>query len=241
MMRLIAFALLLLLSTTAAWAQIDTDRPNQSVSPVAVPKGALQLEAGLQRTQNITTQLSVPNALIRVGLLKGLEIRVTQESLIQKFDEELTLRGFSDLRAGFKYHFTAGSEGPLDLGIVGEGFFPTGSRFFTQDEYGFFGAGLATYQFDPKNSVTVNVGYNYRSDNNRSVTSTLSYSHQFSGGFSGFTELYGSDWFSGGGFYDLDFGILYSPWENVQFDLAYGTEPEIGTNFLTVGASFLVE
>jgi hypothetical protein len=69
-------------------AAISPDRPGQSTPPGILAPGYVQLEAGVQLTGDktgdgnaeITTQtLSVPAGLIRIGLLKTMELRLSTE------------------------------------------------------------------------------------------------------------------------------------------------------------------
>lgn len=77
--RLLAAALLLSISYSFAQpGKIDTDRPDQTESPVTVPKKWVQLEMGFSLQQNTRTEneFLLPTLLCKYGLSKRIELRL---------------------------------------------------------------------------------------------------------------------------------------------------------------------
>jgi len=88
-MQRIALAIGCALLAAAAGAEpISTDRPGQSNSPSVVAPGTVQLEGGFTYERETdggdpnTNTLTVPGALLRVGLLSFLEARVLADGFV---------------------------------------------------------------------------------------------------------------------------------------------------------------
>ena len=83
--------LLVLVVAAPAWAQqdddVDADRPGVGTSPVLVPRGALQVETGVEygrerRAGETTEQRTSLVTLVRYGLLDGVELRLALEPVV---------------------------------------------------------------------------------------------------------------------------------------------------------------
>lgn len=96
---------LLLLTSTALYAQIETDRPDFTESPNVVPKGALQVETGFvvendaaimtypfpgtATEERVYRNTTLNTSLLRYGLLENLELRFNyalQSSKLHKYE-----------------------------------------------------------------------------------------------------------------------------------------------------------
>ena len=118
--------------------QLDTDRPDHTESPHAIPKNALQIETGIQLgvqedDMNSTQQILLPTTLFRFGIAKGLELRLehTYESI--KVDQK-RMSGFNDLAIGAKVNLLDTDK--TAIGFMSIALIPTGSRAFTNDKWG---------------------------------------------------------------------------------------------------------
>jgi hypothetical protein len=79
MLRLILSCALLIALVPASGAQsLVTDRPDFTESPLAVPASRVQIEFGttFQEFDEGATSVNAPEALARIGLARGLELRV---------------------------------------------------------------------------------------------------------------------------------------------------------------------
>ena len=114
-MRLAALigALLLLCRTAAAQQRdslppIDTDRPDFTDGVHTMPRGRVEFETGYTyqhaRGPDAGHSHSVPEALVRFGLLPGLEVRAGENYLVLRGDGPgaTTVRGFDDTYLGIK-------------------------------------------------------------------------------------------------------------------------------------------
>ena len=106
---------------------LATDRPDQTESAVTVPRGWLQVEAGVVFEQAgddgsglaAPRQWTLPGVLLRLGVTEVLELRfatdvVTLEREERRESEEyldgsITERGTEPLSLGLKYQFTGGT------------------------------------------------------------------------------------------------------------------------------------
>ena len=80
--RLLAVLVLLLPSALRAQDaeeyDLVTDRPDQTESALTVPPMRLQIEAGVEAfEQDGVRFLAAPSALVRVGIVSGLEFRIS--------------------------------------------------------------------------------------------------------------------------------------------------------------------
>ena len=112
---------------------IVTDRPDFTESPLAVPARAVQLEVGdtYERTDGVRAN-TTGEALLRVGMRPGAELRVTVPSYVQVAGPG-GAHGFTDANLGAKFELLQAPEGPSVVPqtalIVGTGL-PTGARPF---------------------------------------------------------------------------------------------------------------
>lgn len=112
---------------------IVTDRPDFTESPVAVPRGAVQVEAGntLERTDDVRAN-TLGETLVRVGVRDGVELRLGLPSYVRLAGPG-AVDGVSDGNLGAKLDLVRASRAsglvPTTALIVGAAL-PTGSRAF---------------------------------------------------------------------------------------------------------------
>ena len=86
--RITCVPLSLLLATTAVADPLSADRPGVANPPDVVAPGAIQLEGGLaferdaRGTRENANTITAPGALLRVGLLSPLELRVSADGFV---------------------------------------------------------------------------------------------------------------------------------------------------------------
>ncbi len=129
----IAVLLLGFLAGAAAQSQeLITDRPDFTESPVVVPRGSLQIEAGgtFEDSGEGNETLSGPELLLRWGLTDRLELRIGIPDWV---DQNRGTSGISDGSLGAKWQL--GSAGGWDFGLIATVSLPIGDRALTSDEY----------------------------------------------------------------------------------------------------------
>jgi hypothetical protein len=83
--------------------EIVTDSPDITESAVVVPIASLQTENGLTWTKDRhVTLLNMCQSLVRLGVRKGLELRLSLPSRLQNLSETGAQSGLSDVSFGFK-------------------------------------------------------------------------------------------------------------------------------------------
>jgi len=86
----------------SAQDKIITDRPDFTESGISVPKGSVQLEGGFLWVDHGSLQtFSIPDALVRVGIRDGLEVRIG----IPDYEDREFVRGIGDISVGAKLEF----------------------------------------------------------------------------------------------------------------------------------------
>jgi hypothetical protein len=101
------FFILLLITCNAAAQhdQIKTDRPSETQTPELVPKGFVQVEAGLRKEQHNASDYTLqhPNAQIKYGFTDRLEFRADISGASEKAPSKEEFRyGLTPVQLGFK-------------------------------------------------------------------------------------------------------------------------------------------
>jgi hypothetical protein len=119
----------------AADVAITTDRPSVTESSTVVPRGSLQLESGLQATDNAGQwTLDLPESFARYGLLESTELRLAVPNYFLHLPVAgSTASGFGDLGVGVKQQL--GPLGGFNLAVIPFISLPTGARGISSGGY----------------------------------------------------------------------------------------------------------
>ena len=101
-MNRVLILILTLFISDYAFAQISTDRPDQTESSLVLPKGTIQIESGFVSRKN---ELIFPNTLFRIGVSKKFEFRINTNYIFKTHENENKISNFSDLEIGTKFKF----------------------------------------------------------------------------------------------------------------------------------------
>jgi len=235
--------LILLLATNglAAIAQqgesIVTDRPTQSASAFVVPQGKFLLETGFQseKVSSRFTNTTYLNALLRLGLIEGVELRLTQNFVGSKVLGDRTT-GLSPLTLGTKIHLMNEDGWKPQMSVIGQVTLKTGRKSFQPRS----SVSEVRLNFQNTLSEKVSLGYNlgYVDAGFNDLLYSVVLGVGLVDGWSFFVEPYG---FLGD---DTDqrinAGLIYLAKPNLQFDISFGSgvskiSPD---SFLGFGASF---
>ena len=223
---------------------IATDRPSVTASSTTVPQGGLQLESGLQATDNGGQwTLDLPELLIRYGLLRKTELRLIAPNYFLSLPTGgSSRRGFGDV--GLAVEQQLGPVGGFDLAMIPSISLPSGARGVSSGGYDpglqlpwsralsadWAVAGqLASYW------PTLNGTRNYTSE------LTVLVDRQLGAGWDVFVE-YAADVPQHGGSRQLaHLGTTYRPSPHHQIDLhaGFGLTPAAPTSFVGLGYSYL--
>lgn len=117
-----------LIAASAASAQdappLVTDRPDFTESAVVVPLQTIQIEAGLTVSDEGETSLSGPEALLRIGVARSVEVRLGLPSYVAVDDDS----GVADPSIGLKVAF--GEAAGWALAAIAEVSLPLGDERF---------------------------------------------------------------------------------------------------------------
>lgn len=177
----------------AVGQELVTDRPDFTESPIAVPLGMVQVEMGAHFTrQNPNTELSFPNALIRVGIFDRFECRIGLSGWTRMTAEAGTRTFVNDIALEGKYQFTP-DDAPIPLAAMVVSTLPTGEAEVSSGSTD-IGLKLASgYDLDDIFGLSANAGIFRTSvdDERRYVgLASLSLGMGFSGRLGGFVEVY---------------------------------------------------
>jgi Putative MetA-pathway of phenol degradation len=114
---------------------ISTDRPSVTEYSAVVPRGGLQIESGMQATNNAGQwTLDLPESFVRYGLLESTELRLVVPNYFLHLPVGgSTASGFGDLGVGLKQQL-----GPLagfNVAMIPMVTFPTGARGISSGGY----------------------------------------------------------------------------------------------------------
>lgn len=156
---------------------LNTDRPNLTQSPVVIPRGSWQVEAGMQYQKEILTafkhkELFYPEVLLRVGLFKQAELRLQgayKKEAWDKLDPDLganpqDLKGLENLQVGTKIHLWEGRGALPETGLLAHATLPVGSKTFRPDQVLPDGRLLFNNKISDKLELQYNAGYRKRPD-----------------------------------------------------------------------------
>jgi len=117
---------------------INTERPSFSSSPLALPTGFWQIEAGYQLTRNNGSdslkEQTLPNALLRFGFYPNLELQLNGVGFKKTRTDGVETDGFQDFSLGIKWQVN-GSDAVVPIGLFAGVSLPVGSSEFTSDDY----------------------------------------------------------------------------------------------------------
>ncbi len=227
------------LGTLMVNAQMSTDRPNASVGASLVEPGRIQTEIGYQSLIEGTAQEYVqqqfPNALFRIGMLDGLELRLAANYIKEEKDTALYM-GMSSFEIGSKIRLLQRSRHLLTYYL--EVFTPTGSEGVSDRLWGLDTRLTYETSAGAYGGINANIGFNKKEhQQNIDLTWTLAYAYSFSKRTSFYIEPYGvyqdlDEW----NFY-ADAGLLILASRRLQLDIYMGTGLNNKQAFIGVGFS----
>ncbi|MBX0332257.1 transporter [Pontibacter sp. HSC-14F20] len=240
---LLVFLFCALLLPAQAQEELSADRPDNSQGPGIISRGYVQLEAGYNYQKlnaNIRTY-AYPTALLRIGLLEGVELRVqgaVKDSVIENGTER-HIKGWGPLSVGTKVRIweekgwrpEAALSAMLTLPLASEVFKPDNPE--PQLGLGFSNA------LSEKLELTYTLGYGWTDGEPvRSYGANLT--RQFIDKLMLYLEVFGSKEKSETAEHQADVGILYLVLPNLQFDVAAGRRLNKAAPhyFFTTGLAF---
>lgn len=164
---------LIILTTCISFAQINTDRPNNTESSLVVPSGASQIETGYQLVTESMVDFANQNGFIlerspaqiqtfpftifRVGLYDWIELRAVH-SLSQ--NDVIGNDSYSnDLEIGTKIQLLNKSSDKFKIAFIGHLILPTGYFTDGSDLYGIYSKLALSNELSNRFSIAYNIGF----------------------------------------------------------------------------------
>ena len=192
---------------------IQTDRPDQTESTGAVPRGFFQVEAGWTVAQDV---LALPETLVRVGVARRLELRGGFGGW-QRTDAG---SGPGDLEVGFKYQLM--SRARSGIALMADVALPSGSARFSEGRV----APVVRLSVSHELSEWVGTGYNVGLSLSHAVEAiyTWTVAVALAERLGVFAETFGTLGVNAAGTSraSFDAGFTYQVQPNLQLDLAGG-------------------
>lgn len=214
---------------------IVTDRPTQSASAFVVPQGNVLLETGFvgEKASAGIRNTTYLNALLRFGLISGVELRLTQNFVGSKVLGDRTT-GLSPLILGTKVHLMNEDGWKPQMSIIGQVTLKTGGNNFKPAS----SIGEIRLNFQNTLSEKVSLGYNLGYVDAGFLLYSIVLGVGLADGWSIFVEPYG--FFEDETDQRMNAGLIYLAKPNLQFDISFGSgvskiSPD---SFLGFGASF---
>lgn len=233
------FFITIIFSSQILFAQeMNTDRPDKTESTETVGEDKFQLETGIEYTSYKVDDigkfktLTAPTTLIRYGVVKNFELRLSFDFVKTYFTYDDPYSSFSSSsklsiaapRFGAKFHIAEGKEFVPDFSVLGSISLPyVGSKNYSTDyfnpEFMLAFSNTITNKFD----VGYNLGVEWNNDAEESnFFYSVSLGAQLAPKWGSFFEIYGnipqgeidSD-------QNMDAGLTYLIEKNIQID-AYG-------------------
>jgi hypothetical protein len=252
LMSLLAGLLPLFLLAQEKAPALNADRPNETQSPVVVPRGSWQLEAGLAYRQedlgdSRRRELLYPEVLLRMGLLKWAELRLQaaykeERRKWQGSADFYNPKGLEHLQVGAKAQVYPGQGVVPEIGVLALFTLPVGHQAFRPPHVAPEGRLLFNNKIFDKLELQYNVGYRKQRDQDEyqgEVLYALSGNLKLLDTFTWFTEFYATKAKGEAAQNTLQVGLQVLLQANLQWDLLSGFRlPE--KMFSDAGENFFV-
>ena len=235
-----------LLSTVAvAQDKIDTDRPTEGQSAQLVDKGALQFEAGFRKQQEnkVDYTLHHPEAVLRYGILKQLELRLTATATSERiYSKSMFNYGLEPVELGLKAHLFQSKDTSFTTALYAQVGMPKwASRDHKLDGHFYRLRALFQNKLTEKIKLSYNVGRDWNStEKQQTWLYTLSPQFELSEKWAAFIEEYGSFQKGHKPEHYIDGGLAYYVSYNIMLDVnaGKGITHNAADYFFTTGISF---
>lgn len=225
------------LSFANNFAQISTDRPDQTEGTHVLKNGDFQIESGW----TFNSDGGSLNNLLRIGTFKGIELRLnTNLTSVKSFDEIDNPSGtkLSSLEIGAKFNLLNKTSSSTKVSLLTHLALGVGDY----NNEGILSRLLFSHDLSESFQLSYNLGYNKYFENNSEVDSTgiFVYSLVLSKSFGPvgtFIEVFGNSG-SNQAQSNWDLGLTYLIKDNLQVDFSYGKGISNELSYLSIGAAW---
>ena len=213
------------LSFTNNFAQISTDRPDQTEGTHVLKNGNFQIESGW----TFNSDEGSLNNLLRIGTFKGIELRFSTNLISVHEDMTGLFPSLDNLEFGAKFKILDKKETLTKISFL--------SHLSLSTEYSDYSGGLlnrilVSHELSESFELAYNLGYSkYFEQDNGLLVYSLVVAKSF-GNLGAFVEIFGESYSS------WDLGITYLIKDNLQADISYGQGINNELSYLSIGAAW---
>ncbi len=235
-------------SSFTAFAQdldpIETDRPDQTESPILVPAKRFQIENGisLEIPGNKRPNLQNTETLMRWGINERIELRLASQFIS---DRKNNFSGFTPAETGVKIKITEENGLIPHISFLGHLLFPEiASEKFKANNF------APTFRFTFQHNLTHKFSFSYNTGAEwNGATPQATFIYTVAAGLSiteklsTFLEIFGDAPEKNKAQHRADAGFMYLLKNNIQFDISAGTgiTKNASGNFIALGFSFRIK
>lgn len=226
---------------------IITDRPDQTESSSTVGKGNLQIESGIligfeEEGTARERQILAPTTLFRIGVTKGLEIRVLNqfENAKNQVNSE-TINGISDLELGFKAQLLQKEDVNTEIAFLSHLIMPTGSTGLSLDKFGTINKLSISHSLTEDIGLGYNIGYNYFGEGKGDLTYSVALGIGITEKAAVYVEPYGDLVELENFVANFDAGATYLVNDDLQLDFSFGLGLNHKMNYMSLGVSWILK
>ena len=232
MNRLLILILTLFISDYA-FAQISTDRPDQTESSLVLPKGTIQIENGFVSRKN---ELIFPNTLFRIGISKKFEFRINTNYIFKTNENENKISNFSDLEIGTKIQIYSSETSKTSIAFLTHLSIPSANEYYSNNTTGLLSRILISHELNNNFNIGYNIGYDKFKNEEGAIVYTVALGKGINN-WGIYCELYGNISDSQSDLY-FDGGLVYLLKDNLQLDVSYGAGINNTSNYFSTGVSW---
>ena len=213
------------LSFANNFAQISTDRPDQTEGTHVLKNGNFQIESGW----TFNSDGGSLNNLLRIGTFKGIELRFSTNLISGHEDMTGLFPSLDNLEFGAKFIILDKKETLTKISFLSH---LSVSTEYSDNSGGLLNRVLVSHELSESFELAYNLGYSkYFEQDNGLLVYSLVVAKSF-GNLGAFVEIFGDS------YSNWDLGITYLIKENLQTDISYGQGINNELSYLSIGAAW---
>ena len=207
------------------FAQISTDRPDQTEGTHVLRNGDFQIESGL----TFNSDGGSLNNLLRIGTFKGIELRFSTNLISDHKDMTGLFPSLDNLEFGAKFKILDKKETLTKISFLSH---LSVSTEYSDNSGGLLNRILVSHELSESFELAYNLGYSkYFEQDNGLLVYSLVVAKSF-GNLGAFVEIFGDS------YSNWDLGITYLMKDNLQADISYGQGINNELSYLSIGAAW---
>ena len=213
------------LSFANNFAQISTDRPDQTEGTHVLKNGDFQIESGW----TFNSDGGSLNNLLRIGTFKGIELRFSTNLISGHEDMTGLFPSLDNLEFGAKFKILDKKETLTKISFLSH---LSVSTEYSDNSGGLLNRILVSHELSESFELAYNLGYSkYFEQDNGLLVYSLVVAKSF-GNLGAFVEIFGDS------YSNWDLGITYLIKDNLQADISYGQGINNELSYLSIGAAW---